>query len=489
MERIKTKYFKNTIFEKSVPGRKAWKLDKLDVPKQKINLKNSIIRENHIGLPEVSEIDVVRHYTKLSQKNFSIDTHFYPLGSCTMKYNPRLNEKIANFEGFTHVHPYQDEKDFQGSLECLYHLERLLSEITGLSEVSLQPVAGAQGEFTGISIIREYLHDKGMTHKNEMLIPDSAHGTNPASAMMAGFKIKQVKSGPDGCVDIEHLKECVNENTAGIMLTNPNTVGIFEKDIKEIARILHENNAMLYYDGANLNALLGNARPGDMGFDVVHMNLHKTFSTPHGGGGPGAGPIAVRETLKDYLPKPIIVKDGDKYKLDYDRPKSIGKLKTAYGNFLVLMRAYSYILYHGRDGLKRVSEMAVLNARYIKKHLKEHYHLGFSGLCMHEFVISIRELKKADGITAFDVAKRLTDYGIHPPTVYFPLIVPEAIMIEPTETESKETLDFFIEVMKRIKEEGRNTPELLHNAPSQSAIGRVNEANATKQPKIIYPMS
>jgi glycine dehydrogenase subunit 2 len=489
MEQIRKKYFNKTIFEKSISGRRAWKLDELDVPTQDVNINKSIIRDEPIGLPEVSELQVIRHFTRLSQKNFSIDTHFYPLGSCTMKYNSRLNEKIATFDGFTQVHPYQDEEDFQGSLECLYNLERALSEITGLPYVSLQPVAGAQGEFAGISIIREYLKDKGLNHKNEMLIPDSAHGTNPASASMAGYKVKQVKSGPDGCVDIRDLKKVINENTAGIMLTNPNTLGIFEKDIKEIADILHKHNALLYYDGANLNALLGNSRPGDMGFDVVHLNLHKTFSTPHGGGGPGAGPITVSERLKEFLPKPFIEKNGDKFNLNYVLPKSIGKLKTAYGNFLVLMRAYSYILYHGRDGLKRISQMAVLNARYLQKKLTESYKLGYEGDCMHEFVLTIKDLKKANKITAFDIAKRLTDFGVHPPTMYFPLIVPEALMIEPTETEGKESLDLFIETMTKIREEAVEKPDVLHDAPNEGYLRRLDEADATKNPRITCPLS
>ncbi len=484
MEQIKEKYFDKNIFEKSVKGRRALKLDKLDVPHQDIKIKSSLLRKKSVNLPELDELDIVRHFTRLSQKNYSIDTHFYPLGSCTMKYNPRINEKTASLDNFTNIHPYQDEEDFQGALECLYNLERTLSEITGLPYISLQPAAGAHGEFTGISIIREYLRDKKWSHKQEMIIPDSAHGTNPASAAMAGFTIKEVKSDKDGCIDIEHLKTIVSDKTAGIMLTNPNTLGIFEKNIKEMAKILHEHNALLYYDGANFNALLGNVRPGDMGFDVIHLNLHKTFSTPHGGGGPGAGPIAVSEKLKDYLPVPIIEKKGDKFSLNYNLPKSVGKMRTAYGNFLVLIRAYSYILYHGRDGLKRISDIAVLNARYIQKKLSKYYKLGFEGDCMHEFVLSVKELKKDKHITAFDIAKRLMDFGVHPSTIYFPLIVQEALMVEPTETESKENLDQFIEAMIQIYKETEENPDMLHNAPNDGILKRLDEANATKNPRL-----
>lgn len=485
MEQIKEKYFEKSIFEKSVKERRAWRLDELDVPEKEIKIKKSLLRKENIGLPEVSELEVIRHFTRLSQKNFSIDTHFYPLGSCTMKYNPRLNEYVASFEGFTHIHPYQDEEDFQGALECLYDFKTTLAEITGLAYISLQPAAGAHGEFAGISIIKAYLKDKGLVHKNEMIIPDSAHGTNPASAAMAGFKVKQVKSNKDACVDIEHLKSIVNENTAGIMLTNPNTLGIFEKDIVKIAKILHEHNALLYYDGANFNALLGTVRPGDMGFDVIHLNLHKTFSTPHGGGGPGSGPIAVSEKLKDYLPKPVIEKESNKYILNYNNAKSIGKLRTAYGNFLVLIKAYAYILHLGYDGLKKASQIAILNARYLQKKLRKYYKFAYKNDCMHEFVLSVKDLKKERHITAFDIAKRLLDLGVHPSTIYFPLIVSEALMIEPTETEGKEHLDHFIEAMLQILSEIGNEPEKLTNAPLEGDLKRLDEAGATKNPRLI----
>lgn len=487
MGKLKEKYFDICLFDKSVKGRRAWKLRENDVPQQDIKIKPSLLKTNDIGLPELSELDVIRHFTRISQKNYSIDTHFYPLGSCTMKYNPRMNEKVASFEAFLNIHPYQDEEDYQGALECLYELETALGEITGLPHISLQPAAGAHGEFAGITIIKKYLENNGLGHKNEMIIPDSAHGTNPASAGMAGFKVKQVKSNEHGCVDVDDLKSVVNENTAGIMLTNPNTLGIFEKDIKEIARILHENKSLLYYDGANFNALLGNVKPGEMGFDVIHLNLHKTFSTPHGGGGPGAGPIGVSERLKSYLPIPIVEKRDNRYYLNYKLENTIGKMRTAYGNFLVLLRAYAYLLYHGKDGLKRISNISVLNARYLQKKLTKSFKLGYEGDCMHEFVIGLKKMKKEKGITAFDVAKRLMDLGVHPSTIYFPLIVAEALMIEPTETESKENLDHFIEAMEQVYKEASENPEILHNAPNEGPLRRLDEANATKNPKLSCP--
>jgi len=441
-------------------------------------------RKSQPKLPELSEVEVVRHFTRLSQMNYGVDSGLYPLGSCTMKYNPKINELLANLPAINMVHPYQDEGTVQGILGILYKLERWLAEITGTHEVCLQPAAGAHGEFLGTSLMRAYHKLNGEIEKRrEIIVPDSAHGTNPASAAMAGFNVVVVPSDEDGCVSIEALKAAVSECTAGLMLTNPNTLGIFEKNIEEIARIVHEAGGLLYYDGANLNAILGKARPGDMGFDVAHMNIHKTFGTPHGGGGPGAGPVGVSEELAKFLPVPRIVFDGERYHLDYDRPHSIGKMRSFYGNVAVLLKAYAYILSLGFEGLKEVAEVSVLNANYLAKKLKE-----INGLTLpygsekprkHECVLSARHLKSETGISALNIAKRLLDYGLHAPTIYFPLIVDEALMIEPTETFEKEELDRFAEAMRKICEEAYTNPEAVLKAPHNTAVSRLNEVKAS----------
>lgn len=456
---------------------------------QAIGDVNTLIPENmrrrsQLKLPELSEVEVVRHFTHLSQMNYGVDSGLYPLGSCTMKYNPKINELLANLPSINLVHPYQDESTVQGILEVLYRLEHWLAEITGTYEVCLQPAAGAHGEFLGTLLIRVYHGLDGEIEKRrEIIVPDSAHGTNPASAAMAGFHVVVVPSDEDGCVNIEALKAAVSERTAGLMLTNPNTLGIFERNIEEIAKIVHEAGGLLYYDGANLNAILGKARPGDMGFDIVHMNIHKTFSTPHGGGGPGAGPVGVSEKLAKFLPVPRIVFDGEHYRLDYDRPHSVGKIRSFYGNVAVLLKAYAYILSLGFEGLKEVAEVSVLNANYLTEKLKE-----IKGLALpyhgekprkHECVFSAKPLKNETGVSALNLAKRLLDYGLHAPTIYFPLIVEEALMIEPTETFEKEELDRFIEAMRKICEEAYTNPEVVLKAPHNTAISRLDEVEAS----------
>lgn len=468
------------IFEISKEGKQGVALPKNDIPLKDIPIPREYLRENEPKLPEVSEVDVIRHFTALSKMNHGVDSGFYPLGSCTMKYNPKVNEDIAQLEGFTEIHPLVPEELAQGSLEVLYEMDRLLCEITGMDKFSLQPAAGAHGELTGVMIIKAYHESRGDTKRDKIIVPDSAHGTNPATASMVGYRVVEVKSDSRGGVDIEQLKGLVGEDTAGLMLTNPNTLGLFDENIIEISRIVHEAGGLLYYDGANLNAIMGIARPGDMGFDVVHLNLHKTFSTPHGGGGPGSGPIGVKKFLEPFLPIPIITKKGDKYILDYNRPKTIGKVKSFYGNFNVILKAYAYILTMGAEGLKTASEVAVLNANYLMRKLQDKYHLPYDRHCKHEFVLSGLKKKKED-ITTLDIAKRLLDWGVHPPTIYFPLIVKEALMIEPTETESKETLDWFVDIMNQIAEEAVNNPEILKNAPHTTPVKRLNEALAARQ--------
>lgn len=441
-------------------------------------------RKSQPRLPELSEVEVVRHFTRLSQMNYGIDSGLYPLGSCTMKYNPKINELLANLPAINMVHPYQNEGTVQGILEILYRLERWLAEITGTHEVCLQPAAGAHGEFLGTSLMRAYHKLNGEIEKRrEIIVPDSAHGTNPASAAMAGFNVVVVPSDEDGCVSIEALKTAVSEHTAGLMLTNPNTLGIFEENIEEIAKIVHEADGLLYYDGANLNAILGKARPGDMGFDIVHMNIHKTFGTPHGGGGPGAGPVGVSEELAKFLPVPRIVFDEERYHLNYDRPHSVGKIRSFYGNVAVLLKAYAYILSLGFEGLKEVAEVSVLNANYLAKKLEK-----IKGLTLpyggekprkHECVLSAKHLKSETGVSALNIAKRLLDYGLHAPTIYFPAIVNEALMIEPTETFEKEELDRFVEAMRKICEEAYTNPEVVLKAPHNTAVSRLDEVKAS----------
>jgi len=453
---------------------------KLDIPK---NLK----RKKTPKLPQISEPQLIRHYNNLSKKNFGVDNGFYPLGSCTMKYNPKINEVISRLENFANIHPYQDEEDIQGALQLMYELDVLLCEITGMDKFTLQPSAGAHGELTGLFIINAYHGEKGNKRKN-IIIPDSAHGTNPASVTMAGYNTVTVDSDEKGKVDIKKLSKLLDENTAGLMLTNPNTLGIFDENILKISERVHDAGGLVYYDGANLNAIMGIAKPRDMGFDIVHLNLHKTFSTPHGGGGPGSGPIGVKKELSKFLPVPTVEVNGEgRYYLDYDKKDSIGKVKAFYGNFNVLIKAYSYILSLGAQGLKRVSQLAVLNANYLKKHLNKYYYLPYPEICMHEFVISAI-WQKEKGIRALDIAKRLMDFGFHPPTIYFPLIVKEALMIEPTETENKETLDMFIKAMKQIAEEADENPEILKSAPHKTPVKRLDEVKAAKELILKYDL-
>jgi glycine dehydrogenase subunit 2 len=471
------------IFEKSVPGRRGVRPAKSDVPTT-VDIKKELLRENDAQLAELSELDVVRHFTELSRRNFGVDTNFYPLGSCTMKYNPKVAERIAAFPGFADLHPLMPQLRMgglltQGALKVLYEMDMLLLEITGMAGFTMQPLAGAHGELTGIMIIAAYHRDKG-NKKTTILIPDSAHGTNPASAAIAGYKVVTVPSNKDGVMDLDALKSMVNDETAGLMLTCPNTLGIFNPHIKEICDIIHSVDGLAYYDGANLNAIIGKACPADFGFDIVHLNLHKTFATPHGGGGPGAGPVGVTDKLLDYLPVSIVVKRNDgTYALEYDRPKSIGYIAPFYGNFGIILRAYVYILMLGKEGLTRIAENAVLNANYIRVKLQKYYDLPYPGLCKHECVFSAcRQAEK--GVHAIDIAKSLIDAGFHPPTVYFPTIVHEALMIEPTETESKETIDGFIDTMITIAKTAESHPEKLKSSPNTTPVSRLDEASAAR---------
>ncbi|TCN22894.1 aminomethyl-transferring glycine dehydrogenase subunit GcvPB [Mesobacillus foraminis] len=475
------------IFEMSSPGRIGYSLSELDVPEKKLEdlIPEGYIREEEPELPEVSELDIMRHYTALSKRNHGVDSGFYPLGSCTMKYNPKINENVARYNGFAHIHPLQDESSVQGALELMHDLQEHLVEITGMDEVTLQPAAGAHGEWTGLMMIRAFHESKGDVKRTKVIVPDSAHGTNPASATVAGFETVTVKSNENGLVDIEDLKKVVGPDTAALMLTNPNTLGLFEENIIEMAEIVHGAGGKLYYDGANLNAVLSKARPGDMGFDVVHLNLHKTFTGPHGGGGPGSGPVGVKADLASFLPKPVLTKQNDAYVFDYDRPQSIGRVKPYYGNFGINVRAYTYIRSMGPDGLKAVTENAVLNANYMMRRLAEYYDLPYDRHCKHEFVLSGRRQKKL-GVRTLDIAKRLLDFGYHPPTIYFPLNVEECIMIEPTETESKETLDAFIDAMIQIARETEENPEVVQEAPHTTVIGRLDETTAARKPILRY---
>lgn len=475
------KDYNKLIFELSKEGRKAYSLPPCDVAEAGIDsiIPGSFLRDKEVDLPEVSEVDVVRHFTNLSNKNYGVDSGLYPLGSCTMKYNPKINEDVAALDGFSNIHPLQPVETVQGALELMYRLDNMLSEITGMERVSLQPAAGAHGELTGLMIIKAYHKSRGDSKRNKIIVPDSAHGTNPASAAVAGFEIVEIESEKNGAVNLESLKAVLNDEIAGLMLTNPSTLGLFEKNIKQIADLVHKAGGLLYYDGANANAIMGIARPGDMGFDVIHLNLHKTFSTPHGGGGPGSGPVGVRSELVKFLPSPVIEKKDDKYVLDYDRPYSIGKVKSFYGNFGVAVKAYAYILSMGADGLKEVSQKAVLNANYMMSKLKKYYYLPMDQVCKHEFVLG-GLLENEQHISTLDVAKRLLDYGYHPPTIYFPLIVNDAIMIEPTETESVETLDSFVDTMINIAKEAKENPEILKTAPHDTIVRRIDEVKAAR---------
>ncbi|NLZ67073.1 MAG: aminomethyl-transferring glycine dehydrogenase subunit GcvPB [Clostridiaceae bacterium] len=471
------------IFERSYKGRGSAHLPKCDVPV--CQLPESMMRSEKPALPEVSEIELVRHYTELEKQTFGVNDGFYPLGSCTMKYNPRINEEMAALPGFTNIHPLQNTDTVQGCMEVLYKAEEYLNEITGMDRFTMQPSAGAHGEFAGLLLIRAWHLHKGNTKRTKIIVPDSAHGTNPATVSMAGYETVNVPSTKDGLVDLDALREAVGENTAGLMLTNPNTFGLFDPNIGEITKIIHDAGGLCYYDGANLNAVMGQARPGDMGFDCVHLNVHKTFSTPHGGGGPGAGPVGCKAFLAPFLPGPVVEKEDGVFK--FKTPElSFGRVRGFHGNFLVIVKTLSYILSLGREGIPEASANAVLNANYLLNRISDDYDIASGPHCMHEFVITLERLQKETGVSALDVAKRLIDYGMHPPTMYFPLNVKEALMVEPVETESLETLDEAAEIFKQVMKEARENPELLHGAPHNAPIGRPDEVNAARNPVLKY---
>lgn len=479
------KYYDKLIFELSKPGRCGYSLPANPWEKGTEEIPAALRRSEETNLPEVSELDVVRHYTNLSNMNFGVDTGFYPLGSCTMKYNPKINEEMAAMPGFKTLHPLQPDCTVQGALELYYNLNRSLSAITGMAEFTLNPFAGAQGELTGLMVIRQYHMQRGDLKRTKIIVPDSAHGTNPASAAVCGLEVVEVKSTPQGTIDIESLRPLLDDTIAGIMMTNPNTLGLFETEILEIAKLVHECGGLLYYDGANFNPLLGKVRPGDMGFDVLHLNLHKTFSTPHGGGGPGSGPVGVAAHLAEYLPNPRVTRSDDGMFHVTRNDVACGQVSGFMGNFGVLIRAYTYILSLGKQHIRLAGPLATLNANYIKESLKDCYKLPIDTLCKHEFVFD-GLLDKSTGITTLDVAKRLLDYGFHAPTIYFPLLFHQAIMIEPTETESKETLDGFIEIMRTIAKEAIEDPESLHTAPHTTPVRRLDETTAAKNPILNY---
>ena len=482
-----------TIFERSVAGRRAFVAPDLDVPDKPLDdiLPERFRRREAPKLPEVSEPEINRHYNRLSKRNFDLDTGFYPLGSCTMKHNPKLHERVAALPGHARLHPLQDPRRAQGALQLMWELQYALSEVSGLPHVSLQPSAGSHGELAGVLLTRAY-HEARGERRHQVLAPETSHGTNPATVTMAGYETVKVAVDADGNVDLDDLRAKATEDVACLMLTNPSTLGLFESNITEIARIVHSAGATLSYDGANLTAIMGRSRPGDMGFDIVHFNLHKSFTQPHGGGGPGSGPIAVSDRIEAFLPRPQVVRDGDRFELDHDRPQSIGRLRGFQGNFGVFVRSYAYILSLGGDGLQEASETAVLNANYLQARLKEvageHLPVAYDRLCMHEFVLSGAPMKKALGLRTLDLAKRLLDFGYHPPTVYFPLVVEEALMIEPTETETRETLDAFAEVVAEILAEAAQDPEIARNAPYSTPVRRLDEAAAAKRPVIRQPL-
>jgi Glycine cleavage system protein P (pyridoxal-binding), C-terminal domain len=480
------KALESLIFDCSATGRTAVSLPACDVPTIPVEMliPEALLTQHEPNLPELSEGDVVRHFTRLSTFNHGVDTGFYPLGSCTMKYNPKVNEMLARLPGFSALHPYEPEVLTQGALQLMAELQEDLCELVGMDQFTLQPAAGAHGEMTGMLIVKAYHNHRGDKKRTKVIVPDSAHGTNPATAAMAGYEIIQVASDDRGGVDLEALKKVVSDEVAALMLTNPNTLGLFDENILEITKLIHDAGGLLYYDGANTNAIMGIARPGDMGFDVVHLNLHKTFSTPHGGGGPGAGPVGVKEFLAPFLPKPSVARGSDgSYTLNYDLPLSIGRVRSFSSNFSVLVKAYAYIRSLGGEGLKSASENAVLNANYLMSILKEQYFLPFERTCKHEFVITSKNLK-ASGVHTLDIAKRLLDYGYHPPTIYFPIIIDEAMMIEPTETESVETLDEFAQVLIQIAEEARNNPDIVKNAPHTTLVTRLDEVSAVRRPNL-----
>lgn len=473
------------LFDRSSPGRTGYSLPACDVPEQPIEVlvPAQYRRKTPAELPQLSEPDVVRHFTHLSTLNYSIDSGFYPLGSCTMKYNPKVNEVAVNRPGWRSIHPYQPEATVQGALHLMHDLQSVLCEIAGMDAMTLQPAAGAHGELTGLLMIQAYHRARGEGHRNEVIAPDSSHGTNPATASMVGYKLITVRSDERGRVNLEELRSLVNERTAALMLTNPSTLGLFDEQVLEMSDIVHDAGGLMYYDGANLNAIMGVARPGDMGFDVVHINLHKTFTTPHGGGGPGAGPVGVKRLLAAYLPVPTIGRRDEQYFLDYGGEHSIGKVRSFYGNFGMLVRAYTYIRRMGSDGLSQVSRDAVLSANYLRARLNDVYDEAYPGPNMHEFVLSGRRQRK-NGVRTMDIAKRLMDYGFHPPTVYFPLIVDEAMMIEPTETENKDTLDAFVDAMRAVAREADESPALVTSAPSTTVVGRLDEVRAARVPDL-----
>ena len=477
------------IFEHSREGRRAYAQAPAERPELE-DIPAQFRRGEAPAMPAVSELQVVRHYTRISQQNFSIDTHFYPLGSCTMKYNPRACNQLAMLPGFLSRHPLAPAEYGQGFLSCMHELQEILEEVTGMADVSLTPMAGAQGELSGVAMIKAYHDKRGDHERDEIIVPDAAHGTNPATATMCGLKVREIPTGPDGDVDLAALKEVVGPRTAGIMLTNPSTVGVFDRNIEQIAKVVHEAGGLLYYDGANLNAILGKVRPGDMGFDVIHMNLHKTFSTPHGGGGPGAGAIGVSKRLQPFMPGPVVKKDGDHYRwsTDDELPDSIGRLSTFMGNAGVLLRAYVYARMLGREGMQRVGEYATLNANYMMQRLQE---AGFDlaypeRRASHEFIVTLRRQAKEYGVTASDYAKRLLDYGFHAPTMYFPLLVPECLLIEPTETETREEIDGFVEAMKAIDAEARDNPDIVRQAPHDLPVKRLDDVKAAKQLDLVW---
>ena len=472
-----------TLFERSVTGRHCTILPACDVPE----CTPEVTRKSEMRLPELSETDISRHYTELAKQTFGVNDGFYPLGSCTMKYNPKINETAAALPGFKNIHPTQDH--VQGCLELLHTAEEYLCEITGMDAMTFQPAAGAHGEMTGLLLIKRYHELKGNTQRNKIIVPDSAHGTNPASSAMCGFTVINIPSAPDGCVDLDKLREACGEDTAGLMLTNPNTLGIFDKNISEITKIVHEAGGLCYYDGANLNAVMGIVRPGDMGFDCIHLNLHKSFSTPHGGGGPGSGPVGCKAFLEPYLPGERIVEKDGEYALDPRGAESIGAVRGFHGNFLVVVKAFTYLLTLGREGVPEVAKNAVLNANYLKHLLETTYDVTNKGICMHEFVITMEEMKKINGVSAMDIAKALQDYGIHPPTMYFPLNVHEALMVEPTETETKETLDEVAKIFLELHAKALEDPEYLHSAPHHSAITRPDEVTAARKPVLRFPFN
>lgn len=472
------------LFERSHPGRRCTILPACDVPTCEID--PVLCREQAPHLPQMSENELSRHYTELAKQTYGVNDGFYPLGSCTMKYNPKVNDQIAALPGFASIHPLQPEETVQGCLEALDLAAQYLCEITGMDNMTFQPAAGAHGELTGLMLIKKYHQENGHEGRVNILVPDSAHGTNPASASMAGFHVISIPSLPNGCVDIEALRQAADEHTAGLMLTNPNTVGLFDPNIAEITEIVHKAGGLCYYDGANLNAIMGIVRPGDTGFDVVHLNLHKTFSTPHGGGGPGSGAVGCKDFLKPFLPSPTLTHDESGYHLHRDNPQSIGAVKSFYGNFLVVVRALCYLLSLGKEGVPEASQNAVLNCNYMMSHLKDLYDIAFDTGCMHEFVMTLENLKKEKGVTAMDIAKALLDNGIHPPTMYFPLIVEEALMVEPTETETRETLDHAIEVFRSIYIQAQEHPEQMHELPLHTPVRRLDEVGAARNPRLRY---